>query len=263
MTSVFREPGWREKRHFLNPSKWKEYELHIRGLGFLNKFNFFKNHFEKFTPIDPLTQDEIDKMHRKATIHLIRKEISGEEKGILEKNGFSLVYKWGTLIIDTYKKGDYDSNTIKNIRKGSDRLIFSIAKERSSLKKYYELLKLSRKSLGFRTPSYKNFSQIFNNKFYSVFIVTDNKAGKIVAGIGAIYNSNYMLETNSARDKQVVYANDFLKLKLIEFCRENHIRWYDLAGINPNPLLENKDYFIRKYKEKWGGEFYNEFVYER
>jgi lipid II:glycine glycyltransferase (peptidoglycan interpeptide bridge formation enzyme) len=261
--SVFREPAWRNDRHLLNPSKWKEYELHAMGLGLLNNFNIFPDYIEKFTHIDELTQEAIDGLHRKTRIHIIRKQISQEEESILKKNKFALYKTWGTLILDTSKEIHLDGNTSKNIRKGESRLLFFEIASPEHFKEYYDLFKLSRKELGFKTPAYNAYKKLMHNQHYKVYAVKDNETGAIVAGMGTIKNEHYMLEVNAARDKTCFFANDFLKWKLIQHCKEKGISYYDFAGCNPHPEEGSKDFNLRKFKEKWGGEFYYEYIFRR
>jgi len=265
--SVFREEEWRTHRHFLNPSKYKEYELHVSGLGFLNRINFIKDHYEKFTPIDEINKDVIRQLKRRTTIHIIRKNLSEEDKSLLEEEGFKLIKTWGTLILDLsrfdmlYLK--LDSTTTKNIRKGESRLTFFKITSADEFKEYYELFKESRKELRFKTAPYSIYSSLLSNPYYAVFAVRSNESKKLVAGLGTIYNQNYILEVNAARDHNCFFANDYLKWMLLKYCHEQKILYYDFAGCNPDPESDSKDFNLRKFKEKWGGEFYYEYIFKR
>jgi hypothetical protein len=74
---------------------------------------------------------------------------------------------------------------------------------------------------------------------------------------------NYAYEFNLARDKSIYYDSDYLTFKILEYLKSMGIKWYDFAGVNPSPKEGSKDYSIRKYKEKWGGEYYNVYEYIR
>lgn len=259
--SVFREDEWRNKRHFLNPSKYKEYELHVSGLGFLNKINFIKDHYEKFTPMDLLSQEDFVSFHKKTKVYIIRKEISSKEERLLQENNFKLVKKWGTLLIDTAKEFNIDKGNTSIVRKGERTLVFEEVSDLEDFKKYYLLFKQVRRQEGLRTAAFGEYLKVFNINYYKVFVA--KQEGRIVAGIGTIANDNYMLQLNIARDKSCSAGADFLTYKLLQYCKEKGIRWFDFAGIDPNPKEGSKDYFIKKYKEKWSGEYYNEYIYER
>ena len=262
MKSVFQENEWRNNRHFLNPSKFKEYELHTVGLGLLNNINPLKDYLEKFTPLDVLSEDEILKLNKKTTLYLIRKEISTEETQLLEKNKFKLTKEWATLILDLTKPLNIDKGNISLIKKGMQNLTFSQLSTIEELKEYHELFKNVRKSEGMKTPRFEEYQKVFNNKYYKVF-VAKNRQGKIVAGIGTIANNEYALQLNIARDKDYKYASDYLTFMIVDGMIKNGLKLFDFAGINPKPEQDSKDYFIRKYKEKWGGEYYNEYTYTR
>ena len=261
--SIFREDSWRSNRHFLNPSKWKEYELHVCGLGFLNKINLFKDYFEKFTPIDPIEEQSLVNLNKKTTLHIIRKDLILSEKKLLDTYNFKLIKTWGTLILNLEKEIKLDENTLKNIRKGEKRLEFFQVINLEDLTQYYTLFKDSRKKIKFKTTSFKEYEKIFSLNGYKIFVVRDKESKNIVAGLGTISNHIYLLEVNAARDDKYFFANDFLKWKIINYCKENNLKYYDFAGVNPVPKQNSKDLNLRKFKEKWGGEFYFEFIFKR
>lgn len=261
MKSVFREETWSSQRHLLNPSKFKEFELHATGLGIINKINPFKQHTERFTNIDKISQKDIDKFNKKTKLYLIRKHLSSDEKNLLEKNGFKLKKEWATLLLDTNKALKIDKGNRSIIKKGEKLLDFKEADSEEEFREYHELFKQARKSEGLKTPSIKAYSKVKSNPHYRVFIAKLD--GRIVAGIGTISNENYMLQLNIAREKMYKYASDYLTYKIIDLCINKKIRWFDFAGVHPNPKEESKDYYIRKYKEKWGGELYMEYIFTR
>jgi hypothetical protein len=261
--SVFREKEWRGHRHLLNPSKLKEYELHAVGLGFLNRFNFLKDYKERFAHIDTLTEEELSSLHRRTTLHLLRKELSEGEREMLQKHGFRLRRRWGTLILNINTEVKLDDNTAKNIRKGEKRLEFMEIKTVEEFEEYYKLFRSSRRELHLNTPRRTAYNFVRRSPHYVVFCVKDRETGRIVAGLGTIQNRNYLLEVNAARDRKYFYANDYLKWKIIGYCRQNSIPYYDFAGCNPAPKPGSKDFNLRVFKEKWGGEFYYEYVFGR
>ena len=249
----------------LNPSKFKEYPLHCVGLGWLNKFNIIPEYTERFTHIDEL---ELKGLHHFSRLYIQRKGgLTDTEKELLEKEKFRFVDVWGTLMIDLTKPFSFSRNLMKNVLKGERNLTFEEVLTMDGLKEYHELLCSSRKQNGFKTASFEAFKVVWDYQFYPYphyyHIFLARQEGKVVAGMGILYNDEYAFEFNLARDKTIYYAQDYLKYKVLEQLKENEVKWYDLAGINPDPEFDSKDLNIRKYKEKWGKEFYYVFEYKR
>lgn len=260
MVSPFVLSEWRSRRHLLNPSRWKEYELHAVGLGWVNKFNFIPDYKERVTHIDPLN---LDGLHLCSTVHLIRENgLSEEEVHCLVNSDFRLVRYWETLIVDTFKELKLDRGNLSLIRSAErSGCVFEMVKSKDDFREYYELFRNNRRSQGLGTPRYKYFERVFGNPFYGVFVV--KKDGRVVAGLGLVFNGDYACQMNVCRDKGVVGAGDFLTYSVINLLRLWGVRWFDLAGVNPDPKPGSKDEGIRRYKEKWGGEVYGEFVFKR
>lgn len=77
--------------------------------------------------------------------------------------------------------------------------------------------------------------------------------------IGGIFFASFnkiIIEGGVARSKKdyelKLYSQDLIKWKIIEWGINNNMRYYDLAGFNPNPT-NPKEEGIKRYKEKWGG----------
>jgi hypothetical protein len=267
MPSVFRMDSWRNARHMLNPSKWKEHQLEASGLGLLNTINFIPDYTERFTSIDPVTEQELSKFHKSTRIFLQRKQISSDEKKLLAVHGFEPDTIWGTLVVDL-DKFSFDKlskNTRYDIRRG-EGLVFDKVKTEISLKDYYHLLRYSRLEEGLATQSYYEFVHIFNKlggKHYDIFLARDQVNGDIYAAIGLIYGGGYTFQGQLARDKGVPFASTWLTYTLLAHLKEQGYRYFDLVGINPNPEPNSKDEGIRAFKEKWLGEYQNVYEYVR
>jgi len=245
----------------LNPSKWKEYELHAMGLGFLNHINPFKQYVERITHCDPLTQKTIDSFHKKTLLYVYRKKITNKEHELLAKNSFIQKQIWATTVVDTTKRLEIDKGNRSIITKGEKLLTFHKVQTEKELKEYYDLFKNSRRQEGLRTPTYAQYTKMFKEAHYAVFVA--KKDGRIVAGIGTISNDYYMLQLNIAREKEISYASDYLTYQIINYCAKKGIRWFDLAGIHPNPEKNTKEYYIKRYKEKWKGDMFYQYTYLR
>jgi len=87
----------------------------------------------------------------------------------------------------------------------------------------------------------------------------DNKP---VSGISFTSFNGYIIEAGIARSKDDLennlYSMDLLKWNIIEWGIQNNMKFYDLAGFNPNPISK-KEIGIAQYKKKWGGKKYDFF----
>jgi len=80
------------------------------------------------------------------------------------------------------------------------------------------------------------------------------------------YFNNYIIEGAVARSNkdtlEKLYSQDLIKWKIIEWGIENNMKYYDLAGFNPDPKSE-KEKGIMNYKKKWGGRKYDYWIIRR
>jgi lipid II:glycine glycyltransferase (peptidoglycan interpeptide bridge formation enzyme) len=193
---------------------------------------------------------------------------------MLESKGFS-AKKWGTYIIDLDKPEEELWESIKKearkiIKKTIDSgCTVSQCRSETEFKEYCALLKKSRKKLGFKTPPYfvmlKQW-RIMHPENYQVFMVR-NSEGRLLAAMGVVHTKDYMQEVAAARNDEKkenqLYPNDLLKWEIIKWGRKEGIKYYDLAGVNPNPEPGSKDENIRKFKEKCGGVYVEGYNFER
>jgi len=173
---------------------------------------------------------------------------------------------WGTFLIDLSKTKDeiYANLDKKNCRKNIERSIergITIAEiTDSSFKHYYRILNQYRKTIERLEVSFEesfDFWKLLKSSGFSGFIA--KKDGNVIGGITFSFFNKYLNEWGVARTKQdtekKLYAQDFLKWKIIEWGLDNNMKWFDLSGFNPNPESE-KERGILRYKKKWGGEQY-------
>ena len=80
---------------------------------------------------------------------------------------------------------------------------------------------------------------------------------KPVGGIMVSNFNNYLNELSIVRStldqKEKLYSQDLLKWTIIKWAKSKNLKYFDLSGINPNPLTD-KEKGIFRYKQKWGGE---------
>jgi len=83
------------------------------------------------------------------------------------------------------------------------------------------------------------------------------KDGKPIGGLLFSFLNKYIIEAGVARSKydsiNKLYSQDLIKWKIVEWGIHNKMKYYDLAGVNPNPTSE-KEKGILRYKKKWGGQ---------
>jgi lipid II:glycine glycyltransferase (peptidoglycan interpeptide bridge formation enzyme) len=181
---------------------------------------------------------------------------------------------WGTYIIDLQKPEEELWEAVeKEARKVIKKTMLAGCTVRrvsteDELKAYWELVRDSRKQLGLGLAAYKyTLAQwrTLHPEHYEVFLVYHHDT--LIAGMGVIFTQDHMVEVMAGRSEyskeQKLYPNDVLKWEIIKWGREHGIRYYDLAGFNPNAAPGSKEEGIGKFKAKWGGDYYAWDFFER
>ena len=173
------------------------------------------------------------------------------------------VQKWGTLLIDLSQSKETVYQNIskhsgrKNIERSIKRGVTVEEITEESLLEYSNLMSEMKKN-DRRDPS--QFESLlrrwktYKPMGYSGFLA--RKDGEVIGGLLFSYVNGHILEAGVARSEtdrlNHYYSQDLIKWKLIEWGIEHGLKYYDLAGFNPNPASE-KEKGILRYKEKWGG----------
>jgi len=177
----------------------------------------------------------------------------------------------GTFIIDFSKGKDEIWNNVnykhaqKNIKKAQDKkLSVTEIKNKEDFDIYYKMYTETRKNANVSIRKYEHIYDLWNMKDVGQkgFIVW--KENLPLGGIILSTFGGYMIEYAIARSKKDLelktFGSDYLKWFTIEWGFENEMKYYDFAGVNPNP--ENKkDKGILFYKQKWGGKYYDQLLY--
>jgi len=189
---------------------------------------------------------------------------------ILESRGFSR-QTWATFLVDLTKNEEELWNAVKKearklVNKSKrEGVSVRIATTDADFEAYYELLKESRKKLGFATCPYKEVLDLRKHfgSDYTVFLA--EYQGKIIAGMGIMHKGGFIREIMAGRDEKykTLYANDLMKWEIIRWGHEKGFKVYDLRGINPNPAPGSKEEGIYRFKEKWGGKFCEVYTYTK
>ncbi len=177
------------------------------------------------------------------------------------KNNFRLK-EWGTYLIDLQ---DNKENLFSKIDKHSGRNNI-----KRSLKRGVEIEEIDEHNISDYVKLRNNNIASVTNKVtedgmiewlemlkpigYSGFLARLDEEP-----ISALFFSHFnklIIEGGLARSKldfqQKLYSQDLIKWKIIEWGVDHKMRYYDLAGFNPNPK-NAKEEGIKRYKAKWGG----------
>ena len=178
--------------------------------------------------------------------------------------------KWGTFLINlsdekekVFGKIDKKSGR-KNIERSIERGVKIEEINEKSLLEYLELYNLTKiKASGIETDieTMKNFWKILKPAGFSGFIARRN--GNCIGGMLFSFFNGYINEWGVARSSEdyleKLYSQDLIKWNIIDWGIKNKMRYYDLSGFNPFPKTE-KEKGILRYKKKWGGIEYSEFI---
>ena len=101
---------------------------------------------------------------------------------------------------------------------------------------------------------YKQWRMLSQKKVTKCFVA--KKGNRTLAGLSILTFNGYLNEWGAGQSSYAIenklYANDLLKWHIIKWGHEQGYRYYDLAGVNPNPQTL-KEQGIYRFKAKWGG----------
>lgn len=177
---------------------------------------------------------------------------------------------WATLKVDLTRDIDeifasFKSSARKEIRKSESKgVLIKKIQTHEELVKYLDFIvecaKRYKKSVNkidynlcwemLRRNGYyfETFVSTYKNNFIAGLTVWGSKKG--IQEIGS-FQSEYSYS-------EKISGPDLIKWEIIKWAKRENIQIFDLAGVNPNPTNE-KELNIRKFKEKWGGQ-YNEYI---
>jgi len=174
--------------------------------------------------------------------------------------------EWSTFLIDLKKSKNELYNAIdkhsgrKNIERSIKRHVEIEEIDEKNLVNYVDLINVEREKAGREKETYHNMLNVWKKLKplgYSGFLAKKNNVP--LGGLVFSYLNGYIIEAGVARSVEdttnKLYSQDFIKWKIIEWGLENKMKYYDLAGVNPNPT-SNKEKGILRFKQKWGGKQY-------
>ncbi len=178
--------------------------------------------------------------------------------------------KWSTSLIDLNKNEDelYENITKhsgrKNIERSIKRDVVIQETTESNLKEFLDLLYMNKANRNATNEEHEdmcNWWKILKPIGYSGFLAKKNEV--LIGGIMFSAFHNYIIEGGVARSeddtKMKLYSQDLIKWKIIQWGIKNKMKYYDLAGFNPNPKSKKEEGILR-YKKKWGGK---DFEYQK
>ena len=174
---------------------------------------------------------------------------------------------WCTFLIDlkqdkkTIYSNMHKNSCQKNIQRSKKRGVYIKEISENDLPLIYNMKNdpvnnkpnLTLKKLKFRWKALRSLG-------YTGFLATHNEipvGGIFISFFNKFINELGILRTTKDFEEKL-YSQDLLKWQIIEWGKQNNMRFYDLSGANPNPS-STKEQGILNYKKKWGGNmiFYN------
>lgn len=191
--------------------------------------------------------------------------ITSGDPSALEKK-FQVI-NWGTYLIDLKKSPDDifqnidKSNGRKNIERSKKRGVIVEQITEDTLDDFFDLVLKTR---NFSVDDEEHERRVLHLRWnlfkplgFSGFLA--KKSGVLVGGLLFSHVNGHIIEAGVARSledsKENLYSQDLIKWKIIEWGSKNNMKFFNLAGFNPNPKSE-KEKGIQKYKKKWGGQPY-------
>lgn len=150
----------------------------------------------------------------------------------------------------------------KNIRKcRREGVTVSRAESDDDVRLYHELLFRFRSERGMPEGDAKQYIEAWRSlheaQGVEFFLAWHEE--RLIGGLGVLNFNGIIEEFAVARDEahcreKRLYPGDAIKWAIICWGLEIDARKYDLSGVSPTPLTE-KEFNIRRFKEKWGGEY--------
>jgi hypothetical protein len=101
---------------------------------------------------------------------------------------------------------------------------------------------------------WERYKTLIEKDMCKLFLAIYNN--KKVAGLLLVYNNEIGIYYSGASSEEgfKCYANDLLHWNAITFCKNRGLKYYDLLGVECNPKEGTKQYSLKQFKGKWGGE---------
>jgi hypothetical protein len=173
---------------------------------------------------------------------------------------------WGTFRVDLRPGADvlfekFKQSARKGIRRAvRDNIVVRKINTLDQLREYYIFVEECSKRYGKHVYGFDDFGTMWKYLrtvgIFETFVAEHD--GKMIAGLSVWGSNGKFCEIGSFQSQDAyerkLFGPDLLKWTIIQWaCEQGHIS-FDLGGVNPKPVDE-KELNIRRFKEKWGGEY--------
>jgi len=196
-----------------------------------------------------------------------RSQILFEDDCPLEKK------KWATYLMDLQQSEDSAWKNLKHVARKAvnkasrDGIRVERIEDETQLRALYDFNREENlKRTGRKGYSYDNSLVMWKHlrKGNCVERFVAYHEDRMIGSLGIWHYNGNLYEFASVQSEYAyenkLYSGDAIKWEIIKWGIKNGYRWYNLAGVNPKPKTP-KEEGIRRFKEKWGGEYREYFEY--
>lgn len=155
----------------------------------------------------------------------------------------------------------------KAVNKASrDGIRVERVEDEPQLRALHDFNREERLKMGLKTYSYNNSLVMWKHlrKGNCVELFVAYHEDRMIGSLGIWHYNGNLYEFASVQSEYAyenkLYSGDAIKWEIIKWGIRNGYRWYNLAGVDPEPKTP-KEKGIRRFKEKWGGEYKEYFEY--
>lgn len=187
-----------------------------------------------------------------------------DERKIFEDHGFTFLERLNYLVDTTSEavvKSRMSASKMRQVRKGLNLGAEIISPERESqVQEFYAILKdLYKRKVRKPLPSYSFFKKFYlqskKNELGTILLV--KYKGKIIGGIlSPVFTDQMIYEwyvCGLDQEYKHIYPSVLATWAAIDYALKNNIKAFDFMGVG----LPDKDYGVREFKSKFGGELVN------
>lgn len=176
--------------------------------------------------------------------------------------------RWASLRVPLARPEDESWSALsqgarKAVRKAREHgVVVARVETRAELADYYRFAEFAARQLGKPMHGLEDFTTMWDMlrgpAALEVFVA--RRDADVIAGLGAWGLGDVAEEWGSFRSPDPsldgLRGGDLLKWEVSLWARDAGFRWFDLSGVHPSPAAGSKEEAIRRFKEKWGGEYY-------
>ncbi len=176
------------------------------------------------------------------------------------------VRRWGTIQVDlSPAKEDLHAAMKGSARKAvrrAERDGIGVRRVASleELRRYYAFATRCARRYDKRMHGFEDFRSMWEHirpkGWFETFVAEHE--GEMIAGLSVWGHGDVIGELGSFQSERSfadkLYGPDLIKWKVLQWGHDQGLRQLDLGGVNPAP--EGKEVGIRRFKEKWGGVYY-------